>query len=301
MPGVRKFEHVELRVSALDPVIEFYGDLLGVDMTERDGDTVYLSSEPENHYDLIDDHYDVALTEGDPGIDHFAIRATDRELDETVERLAAADVEFRELDGGEPGRERGVRTELPGGLPVELVVVEKHTNPDRMEIEPPTRHHAPKGLDHITLASPSVREDTEFLRDVLDFRVSDVAMAGPDTWGMAFTRYGDYHHDVALIMEPPADRTHLHHVAWSMTDVTHMKQFVDVLGKSGHEVEIDFTRHVLGDNVSLYFPDPSGHRLEVTTEVQTLDPDTPTTFHHEDPNEIVTHWKGTHPPIGGPE
>jgi catechol 2,3-dioxygenase len=300
MPGKRKFEHAHLRVPNLDETRRFYEDILGLEELSRDDGVVRLGPKPETHYDLIDHNFALTLEAGDGGLEHFAIRATEEELETAESRLSDEGVEYDVLEAAEPGQVRSLRFELPGGLPMELTVLEKRADPDRTDVPtPPTNQYAPKGQDHITLASPDVKTDTEFLRDVLGFNISDVAMAGPDTWGMSFTRWGDHHHDLAFIMEPSAQQTGLHHIAWQMTDVSHMKQFMDVLGKAGHEVEIDFTRHVLGNNVSVYFPDPADNRLEITAEVTNLDSDTPTTFHHEEPNDIVTFWDGTHPPIGG--
>lgn len=302
MPGGRKLEHAHLRVPNVEETASFYESFLGLDR-EEDGDIIRLNPVADTHYDLYDNHYTIALEEGEKGLGHFAIRVTNDELDDLETRLSETDVEYETLTEGEPGRKRAIRIDLPGGLPIEMEVVETADDVNRQEVLPQTGNAAaPNGVDHITLASPDVKADAEFLRDVLGFKISDVAMAGPDMWAMAFTRWGDHHHDVALIMEPPAQHTGLHHIAWQMTDIAHMKQFVDVLGKAGHEISIDFTRHVLGNNISLYFSDPAGNQVEITTEVATLDEDTPTTFHREDPNEIVTFWKGTHPLIGeGPD
>ncbi|WP_459890232.1 VOC family protein [Halostagnicola bangensis] len=301
MPGVRKFEHASLCVPNVEETAAFYEEVMGL-RRRSSGDTVRLEIDPETHYDLYDDHYTLALEDGNAGLDHFAVRVTESELESAESRLANAGVEYEVSEGAEPGQQRAIQTLLPGGLSIELEVVEKTADIDRQDVLPHSGvHHAPKGQDHITLASPDVKADAEFLRDVLGFKISDVAMAGPDMWGMAFTRWGDHHHDVALIVAPTREQTGLHHIAWQMTDLNHMKQLVDVLGKAGHEVDIDFTRHVLGNNVSLYFRDPAGHRVEITTEVAKLDADTPTTFHEEDPNNIVTFWDGTHPPLGEKE
>jgi catechol 2,3-dioxygenase len=136
---------------------------------------------------------------------------------------------------------------------------------------------------------------------VLGFKISDVALDGPDKWVFAFTRWGNHHHDVAVLKDPSVERTGLFHTAWAMTDLTHMKQLVDVLTREGHEVEIGFTRHVLGNNISLYFRDPAGNQVELTTEVATLDDDTPTSFHDEHPDVISTLWPGTHPSVAEEE
>lgn len=301
MPGVRKFEHAHLSVPNVEETATFSEEIMGLERRSSNG-AVRLATSPETHYDLYDDHYTIALEDGDGGLEHFAVRVTEAELEDAASRLSAEGVEYDVLEGAEPGQQRAIRTTLPGGLPIDLEVVEKAASVDRQEVLPHSGvHRAPKGPDHITLASPDVKADAEFLRDVLGFTISDVAMAGPDAWGMAFTRWSDHHHDVALIMAPPREQTGLHHIAWQMTDLNHMKLLVDVLGKAGHEVEIDFTRHVLGNNVSLYFRDPAGNRVEITTEAAKLDADTPTTFHEEDPNEIVTFWDGTHPAIGEKE
>lgn len=301
MPDVRKFGHAHLRVPDLERSVDYYRDVFALRERARQDGIVYLETAPDSFYDLIDQGYVLALEAGEPGIDHVAVRVTDDRLDDAIGRLDAHDVPFETREGIEPGQGRAVRFDLPGRLPVDLDVTQTNENPDRGNVDPGTHQYAPNGTDHVTLASPDVEADATFLRDVLGARISDVAMAGPDTWAMAFTRFGDHHHDIAFIMDPSAERTSLFHVAWQMTDVAHMKQFADVLAARGDEIEVGFTRHVLGNNVSLYWCDPNDNQMEITTEVQTMDPDTPTTFHHEHPDEIVTHWTGTHPPLTGSE
>lgn len=185
MAGTDKVEHVCLQVEDLANAESFYRDVFGLTVLSREKETIYLGCG-------LDENYDLAIQQGEPGVDHVAVRVQDEdELGVYEDRLASRGNEFERTDGDEPGQQRGLRVELPSQLPVELVTVgdKRYRHSDRAA----TRGRdeiAPLDLNHYNYASPDVREDAEFLRDVLDFRVSETV--GTDWSGGAYLRRGGY-------------------------------------------------------------------------------------------------------------
>lgn len=272
MPGVHKFEHAELRVEDLEAAADFYTDVIGLVEIERQDGTRYLGTG-------LDENYDVALSEGGTGISHFAVRVGGADdLDHYEERLAEGGVETERNDGGnEPGQEAGLRFDLPSGTRMELATVTDrryhHTN------ETPAGKPggvAPVDVDHITLVSPDVETDATFLADHLDFDISSVVTDGEE-WEGAFTRRGDYHHDVAFLPNPVEELT-VHHMAWEVRSIDHMKAFIDRLSQHGTDLELGIGRHYAGDNIFSYFWTPGGNRIELTAEMATIDPEAETEY-----------------------
>lgn len=285
MPGADKAEHVCLQVDDLEQADGFYRDVFGLAEVTRESGTIYLGCG-------LDGNYDLAIREGNPGVEHVAVRVhTGTELGEYEERLRSRGQDFERTDGDEPGQERGLRVELPSQLPVELVTVDDHTyrHSDRAAIEG-RNELAPLDLNHYNFASPSVRADAEFLRDVLDFNVSEVV--GDDWSGGAFRRRGDTHHDIAMLDLPGAPDEHAshHHTAFTVRSVDHMVQLLDRLRQAGVSLELGIGRHNAGDNLYAYFPAPDGHRIELTFQMAQLDQDTPTSI-VDSPEDAITAWR----------
>lgn len=272
MPGVHKFEHAELQVEDVDAASDFYTDVIGlVEIDTRDG-TRYLGSG-------YDENYDVALTEGGTGVAHFAVRvdSTDK-IDHYEGRLADAGVETERVGGAnEPGQVDGMRFDLPCGARMELVTVEDRRYTHTNETPAGSRGGiAPVDVDHITLTSTDAERDTQFLTDNLDFNISTVVTDGEE-WDGAFTRRGDYHHDVAFLPNPVEEMT-IHHMAWEVRSIDHMKAFIDRLSQYGTDLELGIGRHYAGDNIFSYFWTPGGNRIELTAEMATIDPQAETEY-----------------------
>jgi catechol 2,3-dioxygenase len=293
MTSQRKVEHVRIRVQNLEAALRFYTDVMGLCEVARDDGAAYLGCG-------LDMNFDVAIEEGGTGMDHFAIRVPqEATVDDYETRFADAGIAVERTDGAEPGQLAGVQFQLPNEVTMEVVAVEDtdYHHSDQAVLEG-RGGVAPRDLDHVTYLTPNVREDVEFLTTHLDFRVSEVLGTRTD-WHGAFTRFGDLHHDVAVIEashpESPTDYASLHHVAWTMTSIDHMKSFIDHISRAGVDLEIGIGRHYAGDNIYSYFQTPGGNRVELTAEMATVDAET--TRFTEDIDAAFSAWGQDAPSI----
>lgn len=281
MGAVQRTEAVDIRIENVAAAIEFYTSVMGLVEIERSGDTTYLGCG-------MDPNYDLAVREGPPGVDRFAIRVTDREYDRHVAALEAADVDTRTHTG--PGHERGVFFDLPAsGVSMGFVVVADtryhHSGetsaflPSTAPVSTDRSGIAPTDLDHVAIVSPDVEAEARFLEETVDFRVSDAQVDGA-AWGNAFVRYGVHHHDIAMFAGDTTDR--LDHVAWAATDIGHMKLVADRLAQRGHQLSKPITKHGPGANVAMYFTEPGGTRFEYNTDMATVAPDAPEGLYERD-------------------
>lgn len=285
MAGGHKAEHVRLRVDEPEESARFYDEALGLSVVdEQDGD-VYLGCG-------LDENYDLAVIEGEPGIEHVAFRAeTPNAIDDYERRLRAAGAEPRRTDGDEPGQREGVRVRLPSGLAVELVNVDDKQYKRTYRGALPNRGGiAPFDLNHYNYHAPDVERDASFLRDHLDFRASAVI----DDWGAgAFLRRGDKHHDLAVFNHgggPPDHAAH-HHTGLSVSSVEHMVGILDRLTDRGVHIEFGIGRHYGGNNLFAYVRAPDGHRIELVTGMTELDGNTPVK-HVDGVEQAVSAWHG---------
>jgi len=283
MAGASKAEHVSLRVPDLERAERFYADAFGLATVAREDEAVYLGCG-------FDENFDLALSEGAPGVEHVAVRAGDAERVALYEeRLDERGLDPVRTDGDEPGQEVGVRVELPSGLPIELVTVADKSYKHFYEAALDDRGGlAPLDLDHYNYHSPDVEADARLLCDVLDFTPSAVIA---DWQAGAFLRRGDRHHDVAVFSHGagPDDRASHHHTGFTVSSVDHMVKLLDRLTMHDTPLEFGIGRHFGGDNVFAYVRAPDGHRIELVTEMTELDDDTPVQ-NVSDVNRAVSAW-----------
>ena len=191
-PKVQTYEHAEIRVTDLGKALDFYTRVLGLHELAREDGVVYLGCG-------FDENYDLAVTNGGTGLAHFAMRVDDEEaLARYRARLAEAGVRTERRDRAEPGQERAIRFEVPGGLEMELVLVADTRYLESYRPARTPRGIAPLDGDHVNVMSTDVQGMSEFLRDVLDFRWSDVIVMDDGHWAASWVRMSRSHHDVGV-------------------------------------------------------------------------------------------------------
>lgn len=290
-PKAPRFEHAELRVNDLSKALDFYTNVMGLTEIARDGGIVYLGCG-------LDKNYDLAVKEGGTGLAHFAIRVDDEdELDRLSRSLNDHGVSVKTTDDSEPGQDKGIRFAMPNGVQMEFVIVadKRYVNPSRPEY-PRTRGIAPLNADHINIMSGNVKRDADFLKEVLGFRFSDITEPdlGSGQWIAAWTRYRDFHHDVALMMSSNKSET-LHHFAWSLSSFEDFKRAADMISAYGIRMELGPGRHPIGPNLYAYFWEPGGNRFELSGEAAIIDPSTPPNFWRS-MDDTLDAWGNVIPP-----
>jgi catechol 2,3-dioxygenase len=262
--AITKLAHVELAVEDVEQAIDFHSGAFGLTEVGRDNGTVYLGGGGGGPYVL-------ALTGGGTGVRHFAAQVDDEgDLATYSERLSGMGVDVAEHTDGEPGQSKAIRFTAPSGHVIELVAGDE-------PVEELGGAVAPHGLDHITLRTMDVRGLADFLCQALDCKVSDAAVAPvPGGWAAAWTRFGSYHHDIAVMGSPPPQASDtLDHLAWTMGDMDHLKRSADALSELDIPLETGIGRHRLGQNLFGYFWSPGGNRYELSGEMPRVDNDEP--------------------------
>src|SRR3954447_7583711 len=180
--------HVGLRVPDLEASVAFAQRILGLRVSQDDGDTVYLTCNER--------HHELSLHAG-PGaaLDHVAFEV-DRE------RFTAIEGRVSVLDRGSAGGADAVRFLAPGGLPVEVLHGMAHDQPRHYDSAAPR----PLKFEHVTVKSTRKDELERVLIEVLGLRLSDRAEDA-----VSWLRAGDEHHGVSVI---GAGVDALHHYAW---------------------------------------------------------------------------------------
>lgn len=127
-----------------------------------------------------------------------------------------------------------------------------------------TRPFLTQGIDHIALNVRDVRKSAEWYRDVLGFerRYGDIWGDRPIVVGAGTTSLALFQIDGANASGPDAsrDRVGLRHVAFRV-DALNFQRAQDDLRRRG--ITFEFQDHTISQ--SIYFIDPDGYELEITT------------------------------------
>jgi catechol 2,3-dioxygenase len=262
--AIQRLNHAVLGVEDLDRAVEFHQTAFGLEEVGREDGTVYLGGGGPS--------YLIGLAAGGTGVRRFAAEVdSPDDLETYAQRLADLGTEAERRSDGEPGQGDSLRFTAPSGHVIELVVASGPAPELGGTI-------APLGLDHITLRTGNPRELAEWLGQALDCKVSDAAVAPPlpGGWAAAWTRFGELHHDIAMMATPPPRATDtLDHLAWTMRDFEHYRPACDALSELEIGLEAGPGRHRLGENTYAYFWEPGGNRYELSgsmPRVQTTEP-----------------------------
>jgi catechol 2,3-dioxygenase len=266
---VLRCAYAELFVTDLEASERFYVDLLGLVVSDRTPDALYLRGWEERlHHSLVLRSAPVAAC----GRLAFRVRE-DRDLD-----LAAAEFErrgcvVREVHGDLLGMGRAVRTWDPFGFPLEFFreMSQFETQLQRFDIQ---RGAPIMRLDHFNIHSPDCEDTMAFWLE-LGFRPTEyISTDGPDeriTGGWLARKQTV--HDMALTA---GAGPRLHHIGLFVAEAGGVLRACDQIGGAFRTdaIERGPGRHGVSNAFFVYLRDPDGHRIELyACDYYTGDPD----------------------------
>lgn len=265
-----RLSHVRLAVRDLAASEAFYVGALGMIVTEREGNTLYLRAlEERNHHSLVlvESSHAAVLGVG------FKV-ASDGDLDRLKVRLDAVGLPTQER--ALPHHRRTLLTSDPHGVPLEFYV-EMTSVERRLQRYADYRGCQPQRLDHVNLFTRSVQASHDFWVGELGFRTTEYTETDdgrdpPELWAIWMHRKGNVH-DVAFTN---GKGPRLHHVAYWVPTAQQIIHLCDVLSTTGYldTMERGPGRHGISNAFFLYLRDPDGHRVEIyTSDYLTVDPD----------------------------
>ncbi len=265
---IRRCAHAELLVTDLEAAERFYVELLGMLVTERSDDALYLRGWEERL------HHSIVLRRAETAaVGHLAFRVAEPGDLELIE------AEFRRR-GGEPawvedevGQGPGLRVAGEYGYPLEFfhemdLVGAKTQRFDIQRGAPILR------IDHFNLHVPDVERAASFFLG-LGFRCSEYISTDGESERLtgAWLFRKPTVHDVGLT----AGRgPRLHHLGLWVPDTGAVLRACDQLAAAGWAgaIERGPGRHGVSNAFFVYLRDPDGHRIELyACDYYTGDPD----------------------------
>ena len=254
--NITRVSHLVLSVHDLDRSIAFYEQVIGLVLTERDGEVAYLRGvEEAGHHSLV-----LKREAGAPVCERLGFRVlTEHELEqaEAFFRTRGLAVAYAEV----PFQGRTLQATDPFGLPLEFCA-----RMDRVARRAPlvNDHRGGAGLrfDHLQIQTPRVAAAAAFYTE-LGFRIGDY-MTAPESIDIlgAFMHRKDNPWDIVFLT---GAGPRLHHFAYVVPSAQDMFRACDVtaLLDMGKAVERGPGRHAMGHVQFVYIRDPDGHRCEL--------------------------------------
>jgi catechol 2,3-dioxygenase len=279
-PALARLGHVALVTPDLERSLQFFDDVVGLELVERSDSEAYLRAWGDF------EHHTLALFSGDRAIvDHVGWRTRDAaHVHAYARELRAAGID---IDDVPPGREQGqgaaIRFRTPGALPYEIYYdVEKRPADPR---RPPAMKTntgrvwdhgiSPRRIDHVNFVLPDVEAEQRWSQNTFGFRTHEYIRLDDGTVHAAWLSVTALAHDLALGRGPAPGPVGFHHVAYFVDNASDVLRAAEIFAENAITPDHGPGRHAISQAVCIYARDPgSGHRLELYSgSYLVLDPD----------------------------
>lgn len=264
--SVAQLAHCELLSAKPEETVRFFTDLLGMQITQTDGQSVYLRGYQDTY------HHSLIVTESeDAGLGHIGWRAPSAEaLERAAANIAAAGRGSGWIDAS-VGHGRAYAFTTPDGHKNELLwEVEKYvpTDQERSALacavqKRPLQGVPVKRIDHINLMAADLPATKQFYIDTLGFLCRE-RIEMPDGLELgAWLSMSPFPHEVAIMADATGSRGRLHHVAFWYGNDTHLNDVAEVLRDENLAIEAGPSKHGITQSPFLYVYEPGGNRVEL--------------------------------------
>ncbi|MEM8729271.1 MAG: VOC family protein [Pseudomonadota bacterium] len=252
---IRQMGHVVIGSPDPEGAAKHLSDVTGVRVTDRDGDTVYTSSNER--------HHEVTYVPGNGEVIAMGLEVINAAaLDTIYERAKSDGLQILSDQPIGPHYDRALRLVAPGGSVFELHTPIAANQTARYIGGGGAR---PKRIEHVNFWTPQIAAFKEFLEGVLGMELSDKTS---DEVGHWYRAADGYHHCVAVL---GTDELRFHHYAFDHNSLYDLQRIADNLHVLDEAMAYGPGRHGAGDNIFTYYLDPHGCLVENSTEMAHID------------------------------
>ena len=242
---------ITLEVPDIEQSVAFFESKVGLVVTERVDDTVYLTSTTRHHEMIL-----VQSQSERTALRTLNLEVAEGQLGAAVARVVeagATDLGALEHAGISAAR----LLDTPWGFGLKL-----YTGMAAVPAPPVIDLARPYQFSHFNVGVPNVAEVASFMERGLGLRPSDWLRSKEDpflTW-LHCPVEGASHHGVAIL---ESDEIKLHHIAFDYEAVQDVAARVDNYVDASHYLVWGMGRHGTGGSVFSYIEDPSGMMVEL--------------------------------------
>lgn len=251
MIQVRRLGHATLTTPDLDRAIEYYNEVIGLNVVARDRKSAVLATKVGLEA--------IALVQGEAaGLSRLSFQvAPGTDLSDCVKALAKHGVRAERRSEISPGVKETITFKDNKGTDID-VYAEYDFAKDK---EKPVGI-MPLKLGHVAYRCLDIQPVMKFYMDVLGFRLSDIR---GDFF--CFLRCNSDHHAINFVNDP---KPQLHHIAFEVKDWPEIHRACDYLAKNKLLLVWGPGRHIIGHNIAAYHRNHDGVRVELYTEMDQM-------------------------------
>lgn len=280
MIQVKRIGHATFITPDIDRQIDYYTQVVGLQLYARDPNTAYLAS-PQGQLSIV---LERAAAQS---CAKLAFEVS-RELDagEIERRLSVLGLKSQSCTDPLPGVSRLLTFSDAKGTTIELFSAW-----DFLDVPVATTGVGPFKLGHVAFSHPNPRAIAEFYEKVLGFKVSD--------WigdYFVFMRCGVDHHTVNFIR---GEHTAMQHMAFQLRDAAHLNTACDLLARQRINILWGPVRHGPGHNMATYHRNPDDQIIELFCDLDIMSDEElgyfePRPWHRDRPQKPKT-WDPNQP------
>ena len=244
MINVRRLGHATLTTPDLDRAIEYYNEVLGLNVVARDRNSAVLATKVGLEA--------IALERGEAAeLKRLSFQvAPGTDLKDCIKALSAHGITAEMRSEISPGVKQAISFKDNKGTDID-VYAEYDFAPDK---EKPIGI-MPLKLGHVAYRYLDIKPVMKFYMEVLGFRLSDIR---GDFF--CFLRCNSDHHAINFVNDP---KPQLHHIAFEVKDWPEIHRACDYLAKNKLLLVWGPGRHIIGHNIAAYHRNHDNVRVEL--------------------------------------
>jgi len=263
---VHQLAHVELLTPDPEGTLHFFRDLLGMEETTRQGNSVYLRAY-EDWY-----HHTLKITEApQAGLGHVAWRTSSRAALERRVKALEASGHGEGWHDGDLGHGPAYRFRTPDGHPMELLWEVEYAEIPEEKRSPllnrpqkrPLRGVPVRRIDHVNLLCSDVTKNKDFMMEVLGFRLREHIVLNDGSEAGAWISVSPLVHEIAFMRDATGARGRLHHVCYWYGYPQNLCDLADILREERIFIEAGPGKHGISQAMFMYVYEPGGNRVEL--------------------------------------
>jgi catechol 2,3-dioxygenase len=263
--------HVEISVTKFEKSLQFFRDILGLEVSEIQGNRAYLRAWQDF------DHYTLVLKESKVSeVNRVGWRVSSKEsLDLFAKHLSELKIEYNWVEGGTKNAlGDAIQFTSPTGIPIELYWEKKLFTADDPKLKSilpshpskyPARGVSPRRFDHVNFLVNDVQKEQQWWTELLGIHHRYYILNKEDTRIGSWLSRTNISHELALMRNANQTGGMLNHLAYYLDSPEELIRAANIMAENGIKIEWGPGKHATSGAQFIYVFEPSGHRVEIWT------------------------------------